>query len=104
MSPSDEQSLHDALVRAARLAHLELDHERLEALCADVERVLVHVAMMREMDLEGVAALVHPLDRVGALAPDDEGGSLPTEALMEMAPEAHPPYVKVPRVIDGGGA
>lgn len=92
------------MVNAARLAHLDLSDERREALVADVERILAHVERMGALDLGGVEPLTHPLDRVGELSADDEGPALPTEVLMEMSPEAHPPFVKVPRVIDEGGA
>lgn len=100
----EQGGLHDGLVRAARLAHLDLSPEQLVALCADAGRTLGHVARMGEMDLEGVEPLVHPHDGVGTLAPDEPAGTLPTEDLMGMAPEAHPPYVKVPKVIDEGGS
>ena len=97
-----ESGLHDALVHAAQLAHLDTDPARLDALCADIERVLGHVSAMRELDLEGVSPLVHPLDASGRLAVDEEAPGLGTEALMGMAPASHPPFVKVPKVIGGG--
>lgn len=101
---ASQHDLHDALVNAARLAHLELDDERREAMVADVSRILEHIEKMGAMDLDGVDPLLHPLDGVGTLSADEPGEALPTEALMEIAPVTHPPYVKVPKVIDGGEA
>ncbi|GAB4515519.1 MAG: hypothetical protein Tsb0013_20090 [Phycisphaerales bacterium] len=99
-----QPGVHDALVNAARLAHLALPVAKREALVADVERILAHVERMSSMDLAGVEPLVHPLDGSGVLRADDPGPALGTDVLMGMGPETHPPFVKVPKVIDGGGA
>ncbi len=104
MPDTPDNTLHDALVKAARLAHLDLPGERLEALVGGAERILAHVERMGAMDLEGVEPLVHPLDGVGTLSSDEPGESLAADDLMGMAPVAHPPFVKVPKVIDGGSS
>ena len=105
MSGDTEQNdVHDALVNAVRLAHLGMADVERDALCAGAERILGHIATMRSMDLEGVEPLVHPLDGVGVLREDEAGATLGTGDLMRIAPMVHEPYVKVPKVIDGGGS
>lgn len=99
----EQKGVHDALVNAARLAHLGMSDDERDALCADAEKILGHVETMRSMDLDGVEPLVHPLDGAGVMREDTAGGTIPTEALMGMAPASHPPFVRVPKVIDDGG-
>lgn len=101
---TNEKGVHDALVNAVRLAHLDLTDDARDALVADAERILGHIETMRGMDLEGVEPLVHPLDGVGVMRDDDTGDALGQDALMGMAPATHPPFVCVPKVIDGGGS
>ncbi|MEM1423018.1 MAG: Asp-tRNA(Asn)/Glu-tRNA(Gln) amidotransferase subunit GatC [Planctomycetota bacterium] len=100
----NEKGVRDALVHAAKLAHLDLSDDAQEALCADALRILGHIETMREMDLGDVEPLVHPLDGAGVMRDDEPGGALDRDGLMGMAPAAHPPFVRVPKVIDGGGA
>lgn len=91
----------DGLTKAARLARLELPPERLGAMCDDLSRIIAHIDSMQALDLAGVEPLAHPLDATGALAPDEPADPLPAQALLDLAPETHPPYITVPKVIGG---
>jgi Asp-tRNA(Asn)/Glu-tRNA(Gln) amidotransferase C subunit len=47
--------------------------------------------------MTNVAGAVNRFDR------DEPGPMLSAEALMKMAPESLPPFIKVPKVLDDGG-
>ncbi len=88
----------------ARLARLELDEAALRAREADLDAILRFVGQLGELDLEGVQPLTHPLDHPMTPAADTPGGHLPTAALLRMAPDAEGPFIRVPRVLEGGGS
>jgi aspartyl-tRNA(Asn)/glutamyl-tRNA(Gln) amidotransferase subunit C len=67
--------------------------------------VLEHAASLRKLDLAGVEPLTSPAETVNRMDEDVVRPGLPTEALMKMAPDKDPPFVKVPKVLgEGGGA
>jgi aspartyl-tRNA(Asn)/glutamyl-tRNA(Gln) amidotransferase subunit C len=97
----------DAAARArklARLARLDLDEAALREREADLEAILAFVGQLRGLDLDGVRPLTHPLEGVMDPDPDETRAGLPNDALMRMAPDAEPPFLRVPKVIDGGGS
>lgn len=91
-------------MRVARLARLELSGDICAAYCHQLEAVLNHVDTMRELPLEGVEPMPYPLDLHSVLDEDTPGDPLPNDALMQMAPDSAPPFIKVPKVIDSGGS
>lgn len=88
--------------RIARLARLSLTDEQAHAERTRLSAVLGYMERLRELDLEGIEPLASPLDISAPLRPDDPGPTLPTAALMGMAPETVPPFVKVPKVLGEG--
>lgn len=92
------------VTRVARLARLELSGDVCAAFCTQLDAVLKHVESMRRLPLEGVEPMPYPLDLHSVLDEDTPGDPLPNEALMKMAPESAPPFIKVPKVIDSGGS
>jgi len=90
--------------KVARLSRLALSEEQIEAQRTALSAVLASMDRLRELDLTGVEPMATPLDAGAPLRDDEPGPTLPTRALMEMAPEAMEPFVKVPKVIGDGGA
>jgi aspartyl-tRNA(Asn)/glutamyl-tRNA(Gln) amidotransferase subunit C len=91
--------------RIAKLSRLELPPERVEQFRDQLSSVLGYIERLRGVSLEGVEPLSHVHEGGNRLDEDVPGKTLPTEALMRMAPESMPPFVRVPKVIgDGGGA
>ena len=90
----------DEVLKIARLARLDLPPERVEAMRTQLESVLGYVDRLRELDLTGVEPLTNIADAVNRLDPDIPGPTLSNETLMKMAPDAAPPFLKVPKVLD----
>jgi len=76
----------EEVLHVARLARLELDDAEVASLSADLSRVLEHVAMISELDLEGVPPTTHVVEVANALRPDEPRPSLPREVALEEAP------------------
>lgn len=88
--------------RIARLARLSLTDDQAQAERTRLSAVLGYMERLRELDLTGVEPLASPLDASAPLRADRPGPTLPTDVLMEMAPQTAPPFVKVPKVIGEG--
>ena len=101
---SADRSLTSAEVRKiATLARLEITDEQVEAYREKLGAVLGYMERLRELDLTAVEPLTHPMDATNRLDDDTPGPTLPTEAFMERAPATAPPFLKVPKVLGGGG-
>lgn len=87
--------------RVAALSRLALSEAQLEEARGQMGAVLGHMDSLRKLDLTGVEPMVYPSDIRNRMDDDVERSGLPTGALMKMAPDAAPPYVKVPKVIGG---
>lgn len=100
------EPLSEAYVRkVAKLARLALSDEQVRLYQGQLSAVLGYVERLRELKLEGVDPLANVGETVNRFRDDEPGAMLPNEALMRIAPESMPPFVKVPKVIgDGGGA
>lgn len=79
---SREQVLH-----VARLARLELSEDEVQRMTADLERVLGHVDMISELDLENVPPTSHVVEVENALRADEPRPCLPREVVLAQAPE-----------------
>lgn len=103
--PDDHNALPvDDVRRIARLARLELSDDQISMFSTRLGATLGYIERLRELDLEGVEPLTHPLDQTNNLGEDEVGPTLDTEALMKIAPESMPPFVKVPKVLGDEGA
>lgn len=87
----------------ARLARLALDEAALERHRAALGAILGYVESLRELDLKSVEPLAHPLDIAARADSDTPAAPITTETLIRLAPDADPPFVKVPKVLDDGG-
>jgi len=95
----------DEVRRVARLARLELTPDELDENTSRLAALLGYVERLGRLNLDGVEPLSNPLDATNRIDHDEPRDPLPTDALMKMAPAAHPPFVKVPKVLgEGGGA
>ncbi|MCA9310705.1 MAG: Asp-tRNA(Asn)/Glu-tRNA(Gln) amidotransferase subunit GatC [Phycisphaerales bacterium] len=100
---ADPLSIQDVR-HVARLARLELSDEALESHRQHLGAILAYFDRLRHLDLEDVRPLAHPAIRTNRWDEDTPGPALDTEALMRMAPETHPPFIRVPRVLGDEGS
>lgn len=91
--------------RIARLSRLAIKDDQVEPYRHALAAVIAYVDRLRGLDLAGVEPLASPLDATARLDDDTPGPTLPTSALMQMAPDTMEPFIKVPKVLgDAGGA
>ncbi|MBK7403237.1 MAG: Asp-tRNA(Asn)/Glu-tRNA(Gln) amidotransferase subunit GatC [Phycisphaerales bacterium] len=104
--PDRPDQLTDADVRkVARLSRLAIDEADLARYRVELAAVLGYVERLRELDLSGVEPLTHVGDEANRLDPDEPGPTLDNQIAMALAPEALPPFFRVPKVLgEGGGA
>jgi aspartyl-tRNA(Asn)/glutamyl-tRNA(Gln) amidotransferase subunit C len=101
MKLTREQVLH-----VAALAHLELSEAEVQAMSRDLSEILSYIEKLNELD----TAQVEPLAQVLAegagenpsLRADDPLDCGTARELLPAAPEATPPYFRVPKVIERG--
>lgn len=93
----------DTVRKVARLSRLALDDAQVEQYRVQLSAILGHMDRLNELDLEGVEPLAHAADAANRFAPAEPGPTLPNSALMDMAPDPMPPFIKVPKVLDEGG-
>lgn len=85
--------------RLASLAKLSFSKEEKERLVKDLERMIVFVDTLEELDLSNVEPLIQVHDVKGRLRPDEVGETLPKEDVFRSAPSHDGTYFKVPKVI-----
>ncbi|MCC5785521.1 MAG: Asp-tRNA(Asn)/Glu-tRNA(Gln) amidotransferase subunit GatC [Phycisphaerales bacterium] len=102
--PDTPQIGPDEVQKVARLSRLEVRDEEAPALAGELCAILAFMEGLRSVDVEGVRPMTHPDDEVNRLAEDEPSGTLSRDAFLAMAPETMGPFVRVPKVIDGGGS
>jgi aspartyl-tRNA(Asn)/glutamyl-tRNA(Gln) amidotransferase subunit C len=77
----------DQVLHVARLARLELTEAELDKMAVELSKVLDHIDMIRELDLEGVPPTSHVVDVVNSLRRDEPEPCLSREVALAQAPE-----------------
>ena len=91
---SEEQVRH-----VAKLSRLSLSDAEVRNFSEQLSRVLDYVSKLGELKLEGVEPMAHALDMTNALREDQAGPGLTVEQVLANAPDATPPFFKVPKVL-----
>ncbi len=98
-----QPALGEAQVRSiAKLAHLDLSPEEIEAMSRDLTHILGYVEQIAELDLEGVEPTAHVQIESAALRPDVPSESLPHELAVLGAPLIQNGGFAVPAFVDEG--
>jgi aspartyl-tRNA(Asn)/glutamyl-tRNA(Gln) amidotransferase subunit C len=93
----------DQVRKVARLSRLAVSDDRVEEYRAKLAAVLGYMERLQELDLSGVEPMTNVAGAVNRFGRDEPGPMLDAAALMKMAPESLPPFIKVPKVLDEGG-
>ncbi len=91
------------VLHVARLARLELHEDEVQRMTADLARVLDHIEMIGQLDLEGVEPTSHVVEVENALREDVPVPCLPREVVLAAAPEVVDDGFAVPSPQAGGG-
>jgi aspartyl-tRNA(Asn)/glutamyl-tRNA(Gln) amidotransferase subunit C len=86
----------DQVLHVARLARLRLSDEELERMPAELSKILEHVELMNELDLEGVEPTSHVVELQNVLREDEPRPSLPREKALQGAPDVANGGFRVP--------
>jgi aspartyl-tRNA(Asn)/glutamyl-tRNA(Gln) amidotransferase subunit C len=97
---TDEQVRH-----VAKLSRLKLTDEQIHFFAESLSHVLDHIDKLSEVDVEGVEPMAHPTDMVNRLRDDEPRAGIAVDLALANAPQADPPFFKVPKVLgEGSGA
>ena len=92
--------VNDALVdKLSHLARLSFKDEEKEEIKKDLQRMIGFVEKLNELDLEGVAPLLHMSEEVNVLREDEVKGSVSREDALRNAPAHSDEFFNVPKVI-----
>ncbi|MCO6437349.1 MAG: Asp-tRNA(Asn)/Glu-tRNA(Gln) amidotransferase subunit GatC [Phycisphaerae bacterium] len=93
--------LDEAAVRhVAHLARLKITDEEVSRYAKQLSRILEYVALLNEIDTEGVEPTAHPLSLGNVMRDDAEGATLSPEQATANAPQRKDGFFRVPKVLD----
>lgn len=84
----------------ANLARLELTDDEINTYAGQLTKVLDYVALLDEVDTDGVEPMVHAVEQGNVFRNDEVRPSLTREAALSNAPKTDGKYFQVPQVID----
>jgi aspartyl-tRNA(Asn)/glutamyl-tRNA(Gln) amidotransferase subunit C len=90
----------DTLHKIANLARLEFEPADEAKLLADLNKILDWVAMLQEVNTEGVEPLIHLSEEVNVFRADVVQNQIEREKALWNAPQKDEEYFKVPKVLD----
>ena len=92
--------VNDAMIdKLAHLARLKFDEAEKKEIKTDLQRMIVFVEKLNELDLDGVEPLLHMSDEVNVLREDEIKGSVSRSEALKNAPSHDEQFFKVPKVI-----
>ncbi len=92
--------VNDTLVdKIAHLARLQFNTAEKAAIKNDLQKMIVFVEKLNELDTTGVVPLLHMSDNVNVLREDEVNGSTNRETGLKNAPLHDNQFFKVPKVI-----
>ncbi len=86
--------------KVALLARLRLDDEETERMQQQLSSILDYMAMLGEVDVDGVAPTAQVTDVVNVVRPDEVRPSLPVDDALSGAPARVGDYFKVKPVFE----
>ena len=93
--------IDDALIRHLEgLSRLELEQGERERLARDLERILEHVSLIGELDLEGVEPTASVAGETAPPRADEPAAGLSQEEALAAAPESEDGHFRVPPILD----
>ena len=84
----------------ARLARLRLEGPALDRLASQLDEILQYVQQLQAVPTDRVEPTSHVLPIANVLRPDEPRPSLSQAEVTALAPDAQPPFIAVPKVIE----
>ncbi|MDQ2862655.1 MAG: Asp-tRNA(Asn)/Glu-tRNA(Gln) amidotransferase subunit GatC [Bacteroidota bacterium] len=93
-------NVNDEMIdKLANLARLEFDEAEKEEIKGDLQKMIVFIDKLNELDTAGVEPLLHMSDNLNILREDEVSGMLTREEALKNAPLHDKEFFKVPKVI-----
>jgi aspartyl-tRNA(Asn)/glutamyl-tRNA(Gln) amidotransferase subunit C len=89
----------EMIEKLSRLARLEFDDTEKAEIRSDLQRMIIFVEKLNELDLEGIDPLLHITGEVNVLREDEVQGSVSREEALKNAPLHDDKFFKAPKVI-----
>jgi len=102
MAENAEQLDPEQVKHVAKLGRLKLADADIARYSTQLTAILGYIAQLKEVNVEGVEPMAHPLPLKNVLREDVVTPPLPLEAVLANAPEKDGPYFAVPKVLDTG--
>jgi aspartyl-tRNA(Asn)/glutamyl-tRNA(Gln) amidotransferase subunit C len=108
----DMKITREDVLRVAQLAHLDLSPDEVETYRGQLDEILTYIGKLEQLDVSHFEPTSQVLPRAGAeivkpelqneegLRADVVGACDVSAAVLAQAPEAAPPFFRVPRVIE----
>ena len=90
----------DDVRKVANLARLRLDEEEAARMQEQLSSILEYMAMLQEVDVQGVPPTAQVTDVVNVLRPDEVRPSFPVDEALSGAPAREGDYFKVKPVFE----
>ena len=92
--------VNDAMLeKLAHLARLRFDDTEKQEIKNDLQRMIVFVEKLNELDLTGIEPLLHISEELNVLREDEVKGSVTRQEALKNAPLHDEQFFKVPKVI-----
>jgi aspartyl-tRNA(Asn)/glutamyl-tRNA(Gln) amidotransferase subunit C len=88
------------LRKLAHLARLEFDESREQEMLHDINKILIWVDKLRELETEAVEPLIHISQEVNVMRQDKAQNSVSPEDGLRSAPRKDAEYFRVPKVME----
>ena len=82
------------------LSYLKLSDDEKTRLKAELEKILVSIQRLGELDTDGVTPMSHPFDRVNVFRDDIVCDSFDRELILANAPERNDEFFVVPKTVE----
>lgn len=89
----------DDVAKVALLARLQLSDDELDAMTAQLQRIVAYVEQLDELDTQNVAPMAHASEIRDVFADDISRPSLPRELALREAPKKDEQCYRVPAVL-----
>jgi len=100
-SPINSQVIHElAIHQLERLAYLQLSDQDRAGLVGDLNKILDFANSIQSLDLAEYPPMTHVMDQANVLRPDQRQPGSTVQQALSNAPQAQPPYYRVPQVLD----
>lgn len=84
----------------ANLSKLDFTEEEKDKLIPQLNKILIYVEKLNELDTENIKPLSHPVENINVFRQDIRKTSVSREEALKNAPSRDDAYFKVPKVIN----